>query len=134
MEILARAVLVVAGLVHLLPVVGLRGAWGIPRWRVVPGTMLVLCLIVWGIPNTLAYTTGQFLEWNHGRFYYGGPDDPDNRAAPLAATALAKIGWGLAQGGLTALVGTVWCTFWGTVLIWLPARIRANRVAGAVGD
>ena len=116
------------GLYYAMPVallvVGVRRSWGDIRWLTLLGTMFVLCPIVWGISNSLAYTTGQFLGWQHGRFYYGGPDDPANRAAPIAATALGKLGWGLLQGLLTSIGGTVWCTAWGTLLVWLPARLR----------
>ena len=118
------------GVYYLMPVailvVGVRGSWGNVRWLTLFGTMVVVALIVWGIPNTVAYTTGQFLEWNHGRFYNGGLDAPGNRAAPIQATTLAKLGLGLAQGGLTSLAGTVWCTVMGTVMIWLPG-VRRSR-------
>lgn len=119
------------GVYYLLPVVmlvlGQRYAWGRIEWKLVPWSMFVMCLIVWGIPNTIAYTTGQFLEWNHGRFHFAGWDSDQSRAAPIAATTLGKIGYGLLQGGLTTLLGTVWCTIWGSVLIWLPARMRLPR-------
>lgn len=115
------------GVYYVMPVVflviGLRRQWGPIRWPAVFGTMALTALIVWGIPNTLAYTTGQFLEWNHGRFYNGGEDDPANRAAPVAATAAGKIGFGVMQGVLTAVAGTIWCTVWGTLVIWLPAKL-----------
>ena len=110
--------------------VGITGKWGPIRWPVLLGTMALLCLIVWGIPNTVAYTTGQFLEWNHGRFHHG-VDDPETRAAPIAATALGKIGWGLVQGLATSVAGTIWCTVLGTVFIWLPGRLRARSRAVA---
>lgn len=83
-----------------------------------------MCAIAWGIPNTLSYTTAQFLGWQHGRFYYGGPDDPANRAAPIAATVLGKLGWGVLQGAVTSVAGTIWCTAFGTLFVWLPARLR----------
>lgn len=118
------------GVYYLMPiaflVVGVRGTWGPIRWLPLLGTMFVVALIVWGIPNCLAYTTGQFLEWSHGRFYNAGPDGEGTRAAPIAATALGKIGWGVAQGALTSIAGTVWCTAMGTVLIWLPGVIRSR--------
>ncbi|MCA8976641.1 MAG: hypothetical protein KDC98_18110 [Planctomycetes bacterium] len=126
LEFMAPGVAMFFGVYYVMPiaflVIGIRRQWGPIRWPAVLGTMALLCLIVWGITNTLAYTTGQFLEWNHGRFYNGGPSDPDNRAAPIAATALGKIGWGLLQGVLTSVAGTIWCTLWGTVVIWLPAK------------
>ena len=67
------------GVYWLMPVailvVGVRGSWGNIRWPALFGTMFVVALIVWGVTNTVAYTTGQFEHWNHGRFYNGGPDD-----------------------------------------------------------
>lgn len=114
----------------VLLVIGVRGTWGTIRWLTLLGTMAAMCLLVWGIPNTLAYTTGQFLEWNHGRFHHAVEGDPERtRAAPIAATALGKIGLGVMQGALTSVAGTLWCTLMGTVMIWLPGRLRARRVA-----
>lgn len=121
------------GVYYVMPVVllviGLRGLWGDIGFGRMLGTIALMCLLVWGIPNTLAYTTGQFLGWQHGRFHYGGPDDPGNRAAPIAATALAKLGWGMLQGLLTSVAGTIWCTAFGSLLIWLPARLRRRKAA-----
>ncbi|MEO6596402.1 MAG: hypothetical protein ABIP94_16755 [Planctomycetota bacterium] len=121
------------GVYYVMPiallVIGLRRTWGDIRWPVLLGTMFVMCLVVWGIPNTLAYTTGQFQGWNHGRFYSGGGDDTHVRAAPIAASTLGKVGLGLMQGLLTAVAGTVWCTVFGTLFIWLPARLRRGAAA-----
>jgi hypothetical protein len=115
------------GVYYVMPVailvVGLRRTWGDIRWPTLLGTMLVLCLIVWGIPNTLAYTTAQFEGWQHGRF---APD----RSAAIADTTLAKLGLGVAQGAGTSLVGTVWCTLFGTLFIWLPACLRRRAARG----
>lgn len=128
LEFAAPDVAMLFGVYYVMPVafvvIGFRGTWGNIRWPALLGTMALLCLVVWGITNTLAYTTAQFLGWQHGRFHYGGPDDPSNRAAPIAATTLGKIGWGLLQGLLTSIAGTVWCTIWGTLVIWPPARLR----------
>ena len=116
------------GVYYLMPIVilvlGAKDAWGPIRWTLIPISMATMCLIVWGIPNTIAYTSGQFLEWNHGRFYFEGWDSDQSRAAPIADTVVEKLGWGVSQGLLTSLVGTLWCTFWGTLLIWIPARRR----------
>ncbi|MFT7535180.1 MAG: hypothetical protein ACI85K_001131 [Hyphomicrobiaceae bacterium] len=116
------------GVYHLMPlvilIVGAKDAWGPVHWPLVPASMVVMCLIVWGIPNTIAYTTAQFLEWNHGRFYFEGWDSELSRAAPIAEASMDKLGWGMSQGLLTSVGGTIWCTLWGTLLIWLPARLR----------
>ena len=106
-----------------IAVLGVRRSWGPIRWRALLGTMALLAVVVWFVPNLIAYTTGQFLGWNHGRFHYGGPGDPANKAAPIAATTLGKIGTGAFVALLTTVAGTVWCTLWGTLLIWLPGRL-----------
>jgi hypothetical protein len=105
-------------------VIGWRRAWGRIRWRAMFGTVALACIIVWGVTYTLTYTTAQFLGWTHGRFHYFDTGDPTNRAAPIAATRLGKIGVGLLLGQLGILVSTVWCTILGTLVIWLPARLR----------
>ena len=98
--------------------VGLTGRWGRVRWwPTIPGTMLVLALLVWGAVNWPVYTAAQFLGWEHGRF---APD----RAPPLQDDALGKVIAGLSYAALSTLAATVWCTLWATLLIWLPARLR----------
>src|SRR6267142_1244145 len=49
-------------------VVGIRGTlddvpW--PKWAL---ASILLGVLVWGVPNLIAYTTGQFMGWHHGRF------------------------------------------------------------------
>lgn len=99
-------------------VVGITDAWGPIRWPAMAGTMICLAFTVWGVWNTVAYTTGQFLGWEHGRF------EPNVRAAPVADTTLAKIGWGVAQGFLTSVAASIASILVGTVFIWLPGRLR----------
>ena len=126
LEFVAPAQSMYFGVYYLMPVllvaVGVTQFWGDITWKVMFGSILALCLIVWGIPNTLSYTIGQFQEWTHGRFAEG-------RAAPIAESAAAKIGLGVMQGALTSLAGTVWCTVAGTLAIWLPAHLRRKRAA-----
>ncbi len=122
------------GLYYLMPlamlVIGLQGRWGPVRWATMAGTMLVLGFVVWGVWSSIAYTTGQFMEWTHGRFYPGrGPDDEARRAAPLAATAMGKIGSGLLHGLLSSIASSIWCIGFGTLLIWLPGRLGAKKTA-----
>jgi len=122
------------GLYYLMPlamlVVGLRRRWGTVRWTTMAGTMIVLGFVVWGVWNSIAYTTGQFMEWTHGRFFPGeGPDHQGARASPPAATTTAKIGWGLLHGLLSGVTSSIWCIVSGTVLIWLPSRLGARETA-----
>jgi hypothetical protein len=119
------------GLYYLMPVamlvIGLQGRWGPVRWTTMAGTMIILGFVVWGVWNSIAYTTGQFMEWTHGRFYPGeGQDHEAARAAPPAATATAKIGFGLLHGLLSSITSSIWCIGFGTVLIWLPGRLRGS--------
>lgn len=114
------------GLYYLMPVailvIGLRRTWGPVRWRTTAGTMIVLAFLVWGVWNSIAYTTGQFMEWTHGRF-------APARASPPAVTAMAKIGLGLLHGLLSSLTSSIWCIGFGTVFIWLPARLGGKMTA-----
>jgi hypothetical protein len=123
------------GVYYVMPVailvIGVRRSWGDIRWPALLGTMCVVCVIVWGIPNTLAYTTAQFLGWQHGRFYHGPPGDPETRAAPIAATFFGKLGWGVLQGIGTSVAGTIWCTVCGTLFVWLPGRLRRRSAPQA---
>lgn len=85
------------------------------RWRLVPLAAVMVAATVWLLPNAIAYTLAQFMEWDHGRF-------AADRSVPIADSAGRKIlsGVGIAFG--TGLAGTVWCTFCMTLLLWLPGR------------
>lgn len=122
------------GIYFLMPValawVGFTRRWGAVRWKTMALTMVVVAFAVWGLWNTIAYTTGQFLEWTHGRFFPGeqvvaadGTVTREGaRAAPLQDTAVAKVGAGLLHGLISSVVSSAWCVALGTLLIWLPAR------------
>ena len=124
------------GLFYLMPLalayVGLTHRWGPIRWMSMALTMLLLAVLVWSISTAIAYTTGQFMEWSHGRFWPGtgvtGADGEvvDRRAMAIQPTVLGKIGAGLLHGALSGVAGTVWCMAIGTVVIWLPARLRRS--------
>jgi hypothetical protein len=107
------------GLYYLMPPailwVGLTKRWGAVRWTQVAGTMVVLAFLTWFVWNSIAYVTGQFMGWEHGRFGAG-------RAPVIAETTMGKLTAGLATGGLTTVAGSLWCVVFGTVFIWLPAR------------
>lgn len=113
------------GVYYVMPlvllIVGVRGMWGPIGWPAMAATAFLLALLVWGVPNAIAYTLGQFLDWTHGRF------EPGERAAKIADNPLTKLGLGLAQGGLTSLAGAVWCILAGTLFVWIPARLRRAR-------
>ena len=111
------------GLYYIMPIailiIGLSNTWGDISWRALAGTMFLTGILCWGIANTAAYTTGQFLGWTHGRF-------DESRAAALAETDMMKIVVGLAQGVVTGILGGIWCIIFGSLFIWIPTRMRAR--------
>jgi hypothetical protein len=113
------------GVYFLMPiaflVIGIRGTFDDLRWPKIALIALLLGVLVWGVPNAIIYTVAQFQGWTHGRF------TPHERAAPIAPTALGKLGWGLSIAGGTAVAGAIWCLLWTTVLIWLPGVFRRRR-------
>ncbi len=129
LEFLAPDQAMNVGLYYFMPLalawVGLKRRWGAVRWTQVAGTMVVLAFLTWFVCNTIAYLTGQFAGWQHGRF-------SPNAAAPLAETAMGKLWGGLSTGFLTAVGGSVWCVVFGTVLIWLPARFGPQVVESQI--
>ncbi len=106
------------GLYYCMPVallfVGLSKKWGAVRWTQVAGTMVALAILTWFVCNSIAYVTGQFMEWRHGRF---------PTASPIADTVLGKLWAGLSMAAGTTIGGTLWCVVWGTLAIWLPTRL-----------
>lgn len=118
------------GLYYGMPVVllwvGATGRWGTIGWRRMAFSLFVACALIWGVWNSVAYTVGQFMEWEHGRFFPGGPEQ-EARASAVADSIPGKLGAGLLHGLLSSLASTVWCTVFGTLFIWLPAKRRANR-------
>ncbi len=91
--------------------VGLSKKWGAVRWGQVAVTMVALAFLTWFVWNSIAYVTGQFMGWEHGRYPAG-----------IAETALGKVGRGVFTAFQTATAGSVWCLLWGTFAIWLPAK------------
>ena len=63
---------------------------------------LLTALLTFGIWNSVAYITGQFLEWDHGRFR---SVEPDQRAFPIQDTTGMKILMGATMGAATTLTG-----------------------------
>ncbi len=106
------------GLYYCMPVailfVGLSKRWGAVRWTQVAGTMVALAVLTWFVCNSIAYVTGQFMQWGHGRF---------PTASPTADTVLGKLWGGVSMAALTTVGGTLWCVVWGTLAIWLPVKL-----------
>ena len=132
-----REVAMWVGLYYLMPLailwVGLKRKWGLIGWRRMAGTMFVVSLVTFGLWTAIAYTVGQFMEWTDGRYYPGERTVLDDgtvawvggRTAPVADTALGKVGAGLLHGVITTVTGGVWCTVFGTVFIWVIKRPTA---------
>ncbi len=109
------------GLYYYMPVailfVGLSKKWGAVRWTQVAGTMVALAVLTWFVCNSIAYATGQFMEWEHGRFRTG------TGASPIADTVSGKLWAGVSTAAGTTVIGTLWCVAWGTAAIWLPTKL-----------
>jgi hypothetical protein len=99
--------------------------------------MVALGFAVWGVCNSVTYTVGQFMEWTDGRYFPGelvtdasGVETyVDGRAAPLADSALGKVGAGLLHGALSSVAGSVWCIAFGTLFVWVYRRPAAGGVS-----
>lgn len=108
------------GVYYAMPIVYAIYGFGTTRFKGWPWLHILLGAVVagftiWTIPNCIAYTLAQFMEWEHGRF---GVD----RSAPLQATTVGKIVTGVGVSLMTGLGGSVWSTVWMTLLVWLPGR------------
>jgi hypothetical protein len=115
------------GVYFLMPVAlivaGIRGTYDDLKWLRLAVAMILVAVCCWFVPNSVAYTTGQFLGWQHGRFAPG-------RAAPIAESAWMKILAGLTVGFGTTIAGSLWLIVTSTLVVWIPARVRASRRKG----
>lgn len=80
---------------------GLTRRWGFIGFRAMMGTVALAAALTFGICNSIAYTVGQFMGWQTGRY------DPEN-SAPLAEGTLGKILAGLTHGAISTLAATVY--------------------------
>jgi hypothetical protein len=115
-------------------VVGIKGTLDDVPWPKYLLIALVFGVLIWGVPNLISYTTGQFMGWQHGRFEPmvkepGKFFPKSGHAPPLADSAGGKILTGLQVAGGSAAFGTVASLLVATLLIWLPGKIRRNRRA-----
>jgi hypothetical protein len=106
-------------------VAGIKGAYDDFSWKRVALMSILIGVLVWGVPNLIIYTTARFLGWTEGRFA------PPQSGDPFGTGPGGNILAGLAIGGITSVIGSAWCLIWTTLLIWLPARSRRKRAAGA---
>ncbi len=91
---------------------------GVPWKRLALG-MILTGVLVWGLPNLIAYTTAQFAGWDHGRFGEG-------RGPGISESAMGKVTVGLMTAGMTSFAGSIWMILWSTILIWLPGKLGAG--------
>lgn len=112
------------GLPVVLLVLGSRGAFDDLSWGRLSLAMILTALLVWAPMDAVAYVTGQFAGWTHGRF-------AADRAPPLRETAAERVAWGAVAGVLTSIAGSVWMVAAGTLLVWLPRRVGLRRSRAA---
>ena len=116
------------GVYYTMPLVfiyaGIKGWFDGVTWPRLALAMAMVGVLVWFAPNTIIYTVAQFMEWSHGRFQAA-------RSAPLSPTAMGKIVSGLGSSVITLVGGMVWSVAFGTLLIWLPARLRRGKAQPA---
>jgi hypothetical protein len=100
------------------------------------GAFAIVAVLCWAVPNSVAYTTAQFNEWTFGRYrpprpeyVVKGEEDSDARSAPVAPSVAGKIGTGLMVGGSTSLIGFGWLLAAGTLIVYVPERLRRRRAA-----
>ena len=107
------------GVFYTVPLVlvwiGVTRRWGLIGWKAMAWTMLCVGALVWGLPNAISYTIGQFNGWQHGRF------DP-GRAAPVQEGALMKVGAGVLHGLISTLFSSAICIVVGSLFVWVPQR------------
>lgn len=94
---------------------------------------LLLAVLCWTLPNLIVYSTAQFLGWEHGRFY-PGTELPDGSIEGQFGPAIAdstggKLLTATTVALLTTIAGFVWTFVWGTLVVYLPKRIRAKKQA-----
>lgn len=82
--------------------------------------MLIVGVLVWGLPNFIAYSTAQFQGWEHGRFAAG-------RSEPLREGTAARLLAGISIAWKTSLVGTFWMAVWSFFATWIPGALRRRR-------
>ena len=100
---------------------GIKGKLDDLTWPRLALGMVIVAFFVWFIPNCIAYTTAQFMAWDHGRFAAA-------QATPeAAATAIGKIMKGVGTAAITLVGGSVWSIVLSTLLIWLPGRRRKSK-------
>ena len=114
------------GVYFLMPVAylyyGLKGKWDHLPWKHIAGALIVVVLLVWFIPNWVAYSTAALAGLDHGRFSPEAYQTVIERDTPFKIILNAGI---VSVGTFAA--GSVWSLALGTMLIWLPGAMRRRR-------
>jgi hypothetical protein len=100
---------------------GITGKMDDLSWKHLALAMIMVAFFVWFIPNAVAYTTGQFMGWQHGRF----------AADPIAASSPGKLGTGVRIAFITFIAGALWSILFSTLVTWLPGHVRRRKVQSA---
>ncbi|MBM3265897.1 MAG: hypothetical protein FJY97_21105 [candidate division Zixibacteria bacterium] len=96
---------------------GIKGKMDDLSWARLAQAMVMIALLVWFIPNAIAYSVAQFMGWQHGRF-------AEETSGPIQPTASGKIMSGVGTAFGTFIGGTVWSLVLGTLFIWVPGLLR----------
>ncbi len=101
---------------------GLKGKWDHLPWRWVAGSLLVVVLLVWFVPNWISYSTAAFVGLDHGRFSAEASQTVIERDSPVKIILNAGI-----VSAATFGAGSVWSLSLGTLFIWLPGALRRRQ-------
>ena len=113
------------GVYYVMPLAylyyGLTGKLDDLKWPQLALGMVIVAFFVWFLPNSISYTTAQFLELEHGRF-------AADRAAAIQDSAMGKIISGVSISLVTWVGGAVWSIVFSTLFIWLPGLRRKRSL------
>lgn len=109
------------GVYYAMPVVYAIYGFGTARFKGWPWVRILLAAVVagfaiWTIPNCIAYTLAQFMEWDHGRF------SANRGSEPPQDSIVGKLLTGVGVSLMTGLGGSIWSTVWMTLVVWLPGK------------
>jgi hypothetical protein len=118
----------------LLLLVGIAKTWDDLSYAKMLGAWALTACLAFGVPNAITDTAAQFAGWQHGRFRpppadgsEPAPGEAPVRGPRLQESALGKVGVGLAVAGGTTVAGFLWCALLGTLVVYVPARVRRGR-------
>lgn len=114
------------GVYFLMPLAylyyGLKGKWDHLPWKRTASALLVVVLLVWFVPNWIAYSTAALAGLDHGRFSPEAYQTVIERDTPVKIILNAGI-----VSAATFAAGSVWSISLGTLFIWLPGAMRRRQ-------